>query len=381
LSSFEIRPVRTRQERSDFISLPWDIYKNDKFWIPPLQMAVEQSLDVQKNPFYRHARLERWNAYQNNRCVGRIAGIIDEAHNTFHGEHTAFWGFFECIDDEAISTALFRTVEAWAIENAMTQLRGPVSPSTNHECGLQIDSFETKPFIMMTQNPSYYARLVEHAGMSKAKDLYAWLLDNSKPFDDKLVRRAEKLKAKESITIRPIDMKHFDAEIERVLEIYNDAWERNWGFVPMSPDEFRYLAKDMKPILVPELVFLVEVQGEPAAFSLWLPDLNQVMEKIPSGKLLPFGLLKLLWHTKVRRSVNRGRILTLGVRKKFRHLGLASLLYLEYFQKAPKLGYPTAECSWILEDNKAMNRGLELMKANHYKTYRIYEKPLGASSL
>lgn len=378
-SEVQVRSVSTRKEKDEFLQLPWDIYKNDPNWIPPLLMAVKQSLDTEKNPFYRHSKLKLWNAYRGETCVGRIAGVIDENHNAFHGEKTGFWGFFECENDLETAKALFAAVEDWVRERDMTVLRGPMSPSTNHECGMQVSAFETKPFIMMTQNPAYYPELVEKAGFAKAKDLYAWLMDRTRhKFDERLIAKAKKLQQAESITFRHVDMKHFDEEVERILEVYNDAWEKNWGFVPMTDDEFRHMARDMKSILVPELLFIVEVRGEVAGFALWLPDVNQVMEKIPDGKLFPTGLVKLLWHTKVRRTINRGRILTLGVKKKFRHLGLASLLYLRYYEIAPSLGYPLAECSWILEDNKAMNHGLQLMGGELYKTYRIYDKPIAA---
>lgn len=376
MSNVEIKAVRSKKERNDFLLVPWDIYANDPNWIPPLLMAVEQSLDTKKNPFYRHARLEMWNAYRDGKCVGRIAGVVDDRNNQFHEEKVAFWGFFECENNPQTAAALFQVVEEWASKYGMTAIRGPMSPSTNHECGMQLDAFDTKPFIMMTQNPDYYPQLVESIGHQKAKDLFAWLLDNSEVFDERILRRARQLEKSEEIKIRTLNLKDYDREIDRVLEIYNDAWEKNWGFVPMSEAQFRHMADDMKGILIPELLFMVEVRGEPAAFSLWLPDLNQVMEKIPNGKLFPTGLLKLLWHTKVKKTVNRGRVLTLGVKQKFRNLGLAPLLYLKYYETAPKMGYPLAECSWILEDNKAMNQGLRMMRAKMYKTYRIYEKPL-----
>ena len=274
-------------------------------------------------------------------------------------------------------SSLFRTAETWAQSQGMAFLRGPISPSTNHECGLQISAFDSKPFIMMTQNPPYYSKLVDSAGYSKSKDLLAWLLDNRVTFDDRLIRHAHRLQSRSGISIRTLRMDRFNDEIKLIREIYNDAWEKNWGFVPMTEEEFEFMARDMKSILVPELLFIAEVRGEPAAFSLWLPDVNQIMEKIPSGRLLPTGLMKLLWYTKIQKSaMNRGRILTLGVKKKFLHLGLAPLMYLKYYHEAPRLGFPVAECSWILEDNVAMNRGLQQMNATHYKTYRIFEKSL-----
>lgn len=374
----KIEEVKTKKQLNDFLLLPWNIYATDKFWIPPLLITVKQALDDKKNPFYKHAKLRLWTAYQDNKCVGRIAGIIDDNHNNFHNEKTGFWGFFECINDQTVCNALFKEVESWVRSQAMTVLRGPVSPSTNYECGLQISAFDTKPFIMMTQNPEYYPALVEKAGFAKAKDLLAWVVDNSVEFDPRLIRHAERTMQSKNVTIRSMNKKKWDEEIAIIKEIYNSAWEKNWGFVPITDDEFHQLAKDMKQIVIPDLILIVEVKGKPAGFGVLLPDMNQVMEKIPDGKLFPTGLFKLLWYTKVKNVVNRGRIPMLAVKREYRYLGLAALMYLTYFKIGPEKGFPVAECSWILEDNSAMNDGLKFMKAKHYKTYRIYDKPLGA---
>ncbi len=375
-SDLSIVRVAGRRLHKQFLLLPWEVYKNDPVWIPPLLMAVNQSLDMKKNPFYKHARMERWLALRGKKVVGRMAAVVDDSHNKFHEERTAFWGFFECLDDVDATKALFTVAEEWARKQGMNCLRGPMNPSTNHECGLQVSAFDTKPYIMMTQNPEYYVRLVEQAGYSKAKDLLAWEINgHTAPVDPRLVKFAKRLEERQGVTIRTVDMKRFDEEVERILEIYNDAWEKNWGFVPVSDEEFRLLAKDMKGIIVPEMVYIAELKGEPVAFSLWLPDLNMVMEKIPSGRLLPTGFLKLFWYTKInKRYVNRGRVITLGVKHKYRSLGIAPAMYLKYIHDGPRYGYPIAECSWILEDNKPMNEGLKLMGAQHYKTYRIYDK-------
>jgi len=373
----KIKTVTTKHEKNEFIDLAWQLHGNDPNWISPLRLAVKNSLDTEKHPFYKQAKLQLWNAYRNGKCVGRIAGIINDAHNNFHEEKVVFWGFFECENNLETATALFNSVENWGKQNGMQILRGPVSPSTNYECGLQISAFETQPYIMMTQNPPYYVELVEKNNHFKAKDLNAWLLDGRQAeFHSRLLSKAKQAEKQESITFRHLDMKRFDEEVENILKIYNDAWEKNWGFVPMSDAEFRQMAKEMKSIVVPELIFIVEVNGEIAGFSLWLPDLNQVMAKIRNGNLFPTGLFKLIWHTKIKKSVTQGRILTLGIRKKFQALQLGPMMYLRYLELAPKLGYPLCECSWILEDNKAMNFGLKLMGAKNYKTYRVYDKSL-----
>jgi hypothetical protein len=380
LASSDLKIVRVegRKLHKQFLQVPWEVYKNDPLWIPPLLMAVDASLDLKKNPFYKHARMERWIAFRGTTAIGRMAAVVDDAHNQFHEERTAYWGFFECTDDVEAAVALFSAAELWARGQGMKCLRGPMNPSTNYECGMQVSAFETKPYIMMTQNPEYYMKLVEAAGCSKAKDLLAWEINgNTTQVDPRLVKFAKRLEDRQGVKIRSVNMKDFDGEIERIFAIYNDAWEKNWGFVPMTKEEFKHMAKDLKGIVVPEMLYIAELKGEPIAFSLWLPDLNMVMEKIPSGRLLPTGLFKLLWYTKInKRFVNRGRVLTLGVKQKYRALGIAPAMYLRYISDGPRYGYPIAECSWILEDNKPMNEGLKLMGAQHYKTYRIYDKLL-----
>lgn len=374
--ALEIRPVQSKKDMDAFIQVAWDINGNDSNWVPPLRIAVSDTLNPKKNPFFKHAEAVQWVAKRDGNRVGRICAVIDHTHNTFHDEKTGFWGFFESENNQETANALFEIASAWLKSKGMKTMRGPMNPSTNHECGLQISAFETQPYIMMTQNPSYYPTLVDKAGLTKAKDLFAWEVSNECQFDQKILARAEALEKSGDIKWRHVNMKDYDAEVERILEVYNDAWEKNWGFVPMTDEEFRHMAKDMKAIVVPELLYIVEVRGEIAGFGLCLPDVNQVIAKNRSGKLFPTGLISLLWNLKVKKSYNRGRVLTLGVKKKFQTLGLAPLMYAKYIKDGPKYGVPKAECSWILEDNVPMNKGLQYMNAKMYKTYRIYDKAL-----
>jgi hypothetical protein len=231
---------------------------------------------------------------------------------------------------------------------------------------------------MMTQNPPYYVDLVEGFGFTKAMDLYAWLLNGkTTKFDDKLIERAKTLEQTSGIKVRPVNIKDFDNEVTKILEVYNDAWEKNWGFVPMNEEEFRHMAKEMKLILNPEMLLLMELNGEIIAFGLWLPDINQAIYDLRDGKLFPFGIFKLLWNLKVSKTkVTRGRLLTLGIKKKYQPMGLGALLYYHYLKRGVELGYYECECSWILENNIAMNKALQYMGAKIYKTYRIYDKNL-----
>lgn len=377
----DVIAVKSRKHFRDFLQVPFHLHKSDPNWVPPLYMVMKNTFD-KNNPFFKNALLQSWVAYKQGKPVGRISGIINKAHNDFHHDTVGFWGFFESDNCSETTAALFKHVEEWAHQQGMTELRGPMNPSTNHECGLQISAFHTKPYIMMTQNPAYYAELVEQQGYSKARDLLAWLIDNEEiKVNPKLLQKIDALQQKENIRVRTLDMRRYDEEVETIFAIYNEAWEKNWGFFPLSVEEYRHMAKDFKSLLIPELIYILEVAGEPAAFSLWLPDINQALVHIRNGKLFPTGLLKLLWHTKVKKTITQGRIPILGIKQKFQHMPLGMMLYLNYFHKAPKLGYQAVECSWVLEENRSMLAALRLLKANHYKTYRIYEKKLQAIAL
>jgi len=307
-------------------------------------------------------------------------GVIDDNHNRFHDEQTAFFGFFECVQDQALASSMLDEITKWARSRGMKTVRGPMNPSTNHECGLLVEGFDDSPNIMMTYNPPYYMGLLETWGLKKAKDLLAYEIDGRKvKFSERLMAQAERLRSSGHVTFREVNMKEFDKEVELILSIYNDAWENNWGFVPMDAEEFRHMAKYMKAILDPRLLLIAQVRGEPVGFALTLPDVNQAIKKVSNGKLLPTGLLKLLWNTKGpgrKKTINRCRILTLGIKKQYREVGIGPLLYAEYLKRGPALGYPIGEASWILEDNAPMNRALQHMCGERTKVYRIYDRSL-----
>lgn len=377
--SLQIKRVESAADLKAFIDLPWKIYQGDPNWVPPLRIAVRDTLDVRKNPFFKHATMVKYLAEKDGQLVGRIIGVVDDAHNEHHAEKTAFFGFFESIDDPAVAHALLDQVAQWARERGMTALRGPMNPSTNHECGLLVEGFQDPPSVMMTYNPPYYATLFESWGLGKAKDLLAYNIDGRKvKFADKLMAQAERLRQSSSVKFRPINMRKFDEEVEAILDIYNDAWEKNWGFVPMTPEEFRHMAKDMKAIVNPELLLLATLKDKPIGFALTLPDVNQAIAKVKDGKLFPLGIFKLLWFLKGpgKKVINRCRILTLGFKKEYREMGIGPLLYAEYLKRGPALGYPVGEASWVLEDNKPMNRALEMMCGERSKVYRIYDRSL-----
>lgn len=378
LQLVEFEPAANRRERKRFIELAWKVNARDPAWVPPLRLTVEDSLDTKKNPFYKHARIRCWNAYRGPEHVGRIAAIVDDRHNEFHKEKTGFWGFFECVEDAAVAKKLFSVAEAWLKEQGMKVARGPANPSLNHECGLVINAFERAPYVMMTHNPAYYVRLVEGEGYGKVKDLYAFDM-TPKDFDPRVTRIAERVKSRGKVEIRPINMKRFHEEVQLIRDIYNSAWEKNWGFVPMDDAEFKHMAKSLKDVIWPEFCQLGFVNGKPVGFSLSLPDINQVLKTIPSGKLLPFGIFKLLSGLRPKaKKIRRVRVITLGVAPEWRSSGLASVFYVEAYRQAEKLGlFEPSEMSWILEDNKDMTSAIEAFAGRPaYKTFRLYDKTL-----
>jgi ribosomal protein S18 acetylase RimI-like enzyme len=376
---YQLKVVESRSDWSQFIDLPWKIYKGDPHWVPPLKLAVKDLLDVKKNPFFKHAKMHPLLVFHGKECVGRALGVVDENHNQFHEEKVVFFGFFEAIHDHEVTRLLLDEIARWGRIQGMTVMRGPMNPSTNHECGLLVEGFDDSPYVMMTYNPPYYIELLEKYGMVKAKDLYSYEVSHGAHFSKVILAQAERLKKRGAVTFRPVNLKIFDQEVEKLLEVYNDAWEKNWGFVPMSPEEFRHLAQDMKMVIDPDLCLIAEVKGEIAGFALALPDVNQVFKKLSRGTLLPFGLFKLLWNLKGpgrKKTINRCRIITLGIKKAYRDYGIGPLLYTEYLKRGPESGYPTGEASWILEDNKPMNKALNHMCGEKTKTYRIYDRSL-----
>lgn len=369
MGGLEVTAVDGKHSLNEFVEFPYALYRHDPYWVPPLRIAVKELLDRQKHPFYLDAEAEFFTARRDGRVVGRVAAILDKGHNRFHEENAGFFGFFESIDDQAVADALLGRARQWCGDRGARFLRGPVSPSLNYECAMLIEGFDSSPIVMMPYNPRYYPKLMEGAGLRKVKDLYAYRHDVSEIATKKIERVAARGLAARGVRVRSINVKDFNNEIVRVWELYDKAWERNWGFVPMSKEEFFAMGKEMKQILKPELVLLGEVDGRMAGFALALPDVNVAL-KPAHGKLFPTGLFKILYYQRLIKSV---RVLALGVMEEFRSSGLGAAFYAELVRNARKLGYETCEMSWILEDNVLMNRSLEVMGAQRYKTYRIYE--------
>ncbi|MFI5178490.1 MAG: N-acetyltransferase [Vicinamibacterales bacterium] len=367
----EIRPARTRRDIRRFIDYMYERNAADPHWVPPLWLGERDRLNPKKNPFFAHADAELLLAWRGDRVVGRVAAIDDRLHEAAHHDNLAMFGFFEA-DDAESARALLTAVESWATARGRAHVRGPISPAMNDTCGLLVDGFDTDSMLLMPHNPPEYGAFIEQAGYAKVKDLYAWLYELRGELPPVVARLAERLRQKLQITLRPINLAEFTREADRLREIYISAWERNWGFVPPTPEEFRHIAKEMKPIFDPRCAVVAEAGGRLVACAIALPDINQAL-KGTGGKLFPLGLVKLLRR---KRYIDQARLLLLGVDPAYRTTGLYPLLIAELHRQSQGGPYARAEFSWILEDNRDINQPAEQAGARRYKTYRIYQKNL-----
>ena len=368
----QICPVNSRSLLKKFIKLPWKIYRGDNNWVPPLIGEMKKKFNPSKNPFFRYADVAPFLALRRSEPVGRIVAILNTRHNEFQKEKAGFFGFFECVEDRDVAARLLAAAKEWLSERGMEVIRGPANFSSNEEWGLLIDGFDDPPAVMMPYNPPYYPALLESCGLRKAKDLYAYTIDDTAVMPEKVLRITELVRKKTNITFRSINFARLKHEIEVLKSVYNSAWTLNWGFYPMTEEEFDYMAKELKRFAVPDLILIAEVDGKPAGFSLALPDIYQALKKC-NGRLFPFGIFKFL---RDRKKIDRARVMVLGIVEGFRRRGIDALFYLETFQRGKKLGYKRGELSWVLEDNAAMNSPIEAIGARLYKKYRIYEARL-----
>jgi len=365
--------TRNSRDVSRFLQLSYGIYQNDPLWVAPLLMDLKKVF-TDANPLFHHAQMRLWVASHNGRDVGRIAGIIDESHNRVAEDRAAFFGFFESVNNPQVSSRLFRTVTEWAREKGMKRLMGPMSPTTNDECGLLIEGFDSSPVFMMTYNPQYYVALIEAEGFHKAKDLLAFHIDLAGIPMDRLTRIGRKVKERHpNLSFRPVRKKTLKQDIGKIKEVYNAAWEDNWGFVPMTDAEVDFMAERLKPLLMEGLIWLAEAGSETVGFLLALPDYNMALKPLQGHLLTPrlFGFIPYLLGWK---RPTRTRVLTLGVKEKYRSKGLESALLIEGLRVGFEAGVRESEASWILEDNVMMRRVLEAIGGRPYKTYRIYER-------
>ncbi len=372
MGNVTVRPVVTKKDETAFIKFQWKPYAGNRYWVPPLLMDRRKLIDRKRNPFYHHAAAEFFLAERDGELVGRIGAIVNDNHNKEHHENIGFFGFFECVNDQEVANALLNKASEWLRSRGVNAMRGPASPSVNDDYGLLIDGFDQSPYIMMVYNPPYYATLLETYGLKKARDLYAYEVHKDKVFTEKLNRVTDIVKKREGLVIRSLNMKDFDNEVKLIRDLYIRGWERNWGEVPMTEEEFDYVAGDLKAIVDPHLVIIAEANGKPVGFGMSLPDLNQVFKLNKKGRLVPALIRLLLFKSRVERI----RIVILGVIPEVRNTGIGGVLFHETGKRSVERGYDYGEASWVLEDNVMMNRGAELLQGKRTKTYRIYQMPL-----
>jgi GNAT superfamily N-acetyltransferase len=376
VSQIEVSPANTRKERDAFIRFPWRIYRKDPAWAPPLILERKAFLDRKRHPFYQHGDAALFLAWQNREIVGRIMASDDPNYNSLHQTSVGCFGLFECIDNREVASALFEAASDWLRARGHNEIMGPIDYSTNYVCGLLIDGFEHPPTILTSHNPPYYPPLIESCGFAKAKDWYAWWFSEFPEAAERLRKVAVARAGRHGVTIRPVNLRKIEDESRRLRTVYNQAWEKNWGFVPFTQGEFDYMAREMKPLIAPEATLIAEIGDEPVAFVIAVPDINVALRHV-NGRLthfgFPIGLIKLLYYkTKIRTA----RLVALGVVEKYRRAGIAETLVLRVMDEAVKRGF-TGELSMTLEDNFMVNRFIEAVGAARYKTYRIYSRPLG----
>jgi len=378
VTEIEISEVSSSGDRNSFIKFPWRIYRNDPVWVPPLILERKAFLDRKRHPFYKHGDAALFLARSRSRgseIVGRIMASDDPNYNSLHQSNVGCFGLFECIDDRNVAAGLFEAAASWLGKKGRTEMMGPIDYSTNYVCGLLIDGFQHPPTLLTAHNPPYYVDLIEGCSFTKAKDWYAWWFSEFPEPAARLRKIAIARAGKQGFTIRPINLKKIAEESLRIRAIYNQAWQKNWGFVPFTEAESEHMAREMKPLLEPEGTLIAEVGDEPVAFVIAVPDINVALRHI-NGRLtwfgLPIGLLKLLYY---RTKIRTGRLVALGVVEKYRGAGIAEKLVLQVRDEVFNRG-SIAEFSMTLEDNYLVNRFIEALGAKRYKTYRIYQRRL-----
>lgn len=368
-----ICPVSTRKALLEFIRFPLELYREDRCFVPHLLAERKEFFDPRKNPLFEFTEVAYFLARDPaGKVVGRIAAHINRRHNEFWKDRAGFFGFFESVEDIEVARALTQAAEAWLRSRGFEQMRGPFNFSTNEECGFLSEGFDRLPGIMMPYTKPYYLEFMERLGYSSVKELLAYEYDSGGVEPEYLTRLSQRGRERSGVTIRPLDMRNFEAEVSRAFQVYNSAWSNNWGFVPMTEAEFRFAAKGMKMLIDPALALVAEKDGQAVGFAMALPDYNPVLKKL-RGQLWPFGWARLLWS---KRRLPKVRVVVLGVLEEYRRRGIDILLYHACFLNGMPLGYTQCECSWILEENRLMRRAMERMGAVVTKRYRIYEKGL-----
>jgi hypothetical protein len=375
MAPITVRKIESREVKK-FIDFPHELYKGDPNYVPELYISQAKLFDRKKNPFFKHAEVDLFLAYKDGKIAGRIAAIHNGGYKKFTGNNDGFFGFFDVTEDYAVAEALLGTVQDWLRQKGLSSAVGPVNFSTNDTCGTLVDSYDVPPVILMTYNKKYYNDFLERFGFQKKMDLLAYKIATKENMNQRVIAMRPLLEnrlLKAGIVIRKFNMKNFKSEVDKLHEVYNAAWEKNWGFVPMTKDEFRFAASDMKAIVDTDFAYVAEHNGKAIGFALTVPNLNEVTIHIKRGRLFPTGLFKLLMNQKKVKSV---RIITLGVIEGYRKAGIDACFYAMNLESAARKGIEYGEASWILENNDLMNKALLHIGGKVYKKYRIYEKTL-----
>jgi hypothetical protein len=373
----DIRQTPMGGDAKDFLDVVDSIYRNDPAFVRPLDQELKDRLNPKKNPFFEHGEGVLFTAYKNGRCVGRATASIDREHLDRYKDDTGFFGFVDTVDDEEVVRELLSRAEGWLRGKGMKTARGPLSLNINEELGTLVEGFDTPPYMMMPHHRPYQGALIERAGYEKAKDFFAWSYKVGE-LNTRTKKAHAEVKAMPEITSRTVSMKDLDRDVELLVDIFNDAWSDNWGFVPFTRNEVKKMASDFKMLLMPEITCIVSIDGEPAGVAVAVPNLNELIRDA-GGKLFPFGLVKLLYRLKVE-GPKSARLILLGIRKKWRHVrkyaALSAYMYAEMNEGGKRLGIKSGELGWTLEDNGPVNAGIKMMGGSPYKRYRVYEKAL-----
>jgi len=371
-----IVPADGRQDLDRFIRLPARLYAGRKGFVAPLMIERRAALRRDKNPYFQHGTAQYWLALRDGRPVGRISAQIDQLYLQRHGSDTGHFGLLDAEDDPEIFRSLLETAEQWLAARGMRRMLGPFNLSSNEDCGLLVDGFDAAPMLMMGFAPPYAAQHLAALGLRKAKDLVAYDLVIPDPSPEAVQRRIAKLESTSRVVMRPLNMSRYDSELMTVIDIFNDAWSDNWGFIPFTEPEMRHAARSMRPLIRPDLVWIGEMDGEAAGMIVCLPNLNEAIAGL-NGKILPFGWMTLLWRLKVA-GLKTGRVLLMGLRKRHHKSAVGTLLVYALLERLRvsmlRAGLRRIELSWVLEDNLPMRRVIEDVGAHVYKTYRIFEK-------
>jgi len=379
MGSVNIRPVHSRRDLKRFVKVPFGLHRDQPQWVAPLIFERMEFLNREKNPYFEHAEAEYFLAERDGEAVGRITVQVDQRWDEYQGGSDAMFGFFETANDPEVAAALLGAATEWARDKGRARLLGPMDFTTNDEIGILIEGYERRPMILEPWHPPYYRELIEAEGFGKEMDVQMWELQfgdlkEGESFDPSIHAAAEKALRDEGIMIRNMRKRDMAGEVRRFMDVYNEAWGDNWGFVPITDAEVEFQAKNLKQVIDEDWTYMAEKDGEVVGAALTLPDINQVMARL-NGRLLPFGWLKFLLG---KRKVDQCRVFALGVKHDYRHSGVAAGLYLKHLEEAAVPGgIVGGEMGWILETNGPMNRAMEGMGGRVVKKYRIFEKALG----